>query len=443
MAPSAPSETETGLGELGASWHSAVTQRTSASLAADASAGATQPATQRQRFSSGLPHPIYIASGAGAYFDDLDGNRYLDLTAGWNSAILGRANPAISEAVYEAMKRAGAPGSAMHPSLARDRLAETLCSLVPSAERVIFAPSGSEANAFAVRFARAFTGRNRVMRMEGGYHGQYDYLVGGDSPSLGLPEHVSQDVISVPFNDIEACKEALSGNADSLAAVFVEPLMTIPGAIHQRDDFLDQLRTAALDAGVPFVLDEVITGMRFGRGGASRHYKFTVPPDLVVMGKMLGGGLPVAAVVGSAEILEAKVSASNTHAQNEVCLSAALAMIDQVADADFMRLHAQGERLRAGLRSIGGQLSIPIAVTGDGPCVGLHFTNEDVVDYATAKQADQRMWRIMCTGMALAGFSLSSRTFGPILPFVDEDIDATLKAFQRTLTAMDEASVGG
>ncbi|MGA3363312.1 MAG: aminotransferase class III-fold pyridoxal phosphate-dependent enzyme, partial [Solirubrobacteraceae bacterium] len=195
----------TTLEELEATWKSALIARTRTSLNADKAAAATQPATQRQRFSSGLPHPIYIESGSGAYFDDLDGNRYLDLTAGWNAAILGRSNPAIRDAVAGAMTRSGSPGGAMHPTLGRDRLAAKLCELVPGAERVIFAPSGSEANAYAVRLARAFTGRNRVLRMDGGYHGQYDYLVGGESSRLGLPEHVLDEVVTVPFNDIEAC----------------------------------------------------------------------------------------------------------------------------------------------------------------------------------------------------------------------------------------------
>lgn len=427
------------LRELEAAWTADFVKRTGESIDADRRAGLHQPLTQRQRFSSGLPHPIYIDSGEGAHFVDLDGNRYLDLTAGWNAAILGRGTTAVRDAVGQSLGRVGAPGGAMHPTLARDELAQRLCTLIPGADRVLFAPSGSEANTYAVRLARAFTGRRQIVRMRGGYHGQYDYLVGGQSSRLGLPDAVGNDVIEVPFNDIDACREAIAEAAATLAAVFVEPMMTIPGAVHQQHDFLSQLRAAALDHDVLFVVDEVLTGLRFDRRGAAHHYRLAPAPDLIVMGKMLGGGLPVAAVLGSADVLETRISASNTHAHNDACMAAALAMLAQLTDADFSRLRAQGKRLRAGLRATAMRLSTPLVVTGDGPCVGLHFTDEAVVDFDSACRGDQELWRLMCLGMARSGFAISSRTFGPILPFTDANIDECLDAFEDTLSAIDRS----
>jgi glutamate-1-semialdehyde 2,1-aminomutase len=276
--------------------------------------------------------------------------------------------------------------------------------------------------------------------MQGGYHGQYDYLIGGELSRLGLPNRVDDDLVEGDFNDLRGCRELLEQHADSLCAVIVEPMMTIPGAVHQRDNFISELRVAALEHDVPFILDEVVTGLRFGLSGATGHYRVSPPPDMVVMGKMLGGGLPVAAVLGRADLLDAKVSASNTHAQNDACMAASLAMISQLNVEHYRRLHAQGERLRDGLRQLAKDLSIPLAVTGDGPCAGLHFTSEEVVDYASARRGDQRRWRLMCLGMARAGFSLSSRTFGVTMPFTDADVEDCLVAFDHTLRAIGTTS---
>ncbi len=428
-----PSTDNTRLGELESAWLASFAQRTTRSRDQDARCSGNLAIGQRQRFSSGLPNPIYIETGQGAYFDDLDGNRYLDLTAGWNAAMLGRGHPAVAEAVGQAMASIGAPGGAMHPSRLRDELAAEVCDRVPGAERLAFAPSGSEANQFAVRLARARTGKEAILRCEGGYHGQYDYLVGGEMPRKGLPSAVAQAVAEVPFNDADAAISELRRLADRLCAVIVEPMMTIPGAVEQRFDFLQSIRTEAADLGVPFILDEVITGFRFAAGGAAEYYGIDPPPDIAVLGKMLGGGLPVAAIAGRAQIVEQVVSMSNTHAQNPVCIAAGLASLRQLDSDSYARVCALGLRLRDGLSEIAADLPIDLQVTGDGPCCGLHFTREQVLDHATASRADRRLWRLMCVGMANEGYCLSSRTFGPIDPYSEEDVDACLAAFARTL----------
>jgi glutamate-1-semialdehyde 2,1-aminomutase len=436
-------EASSAISDLERQWLGAFRERTRFSDVANTQSARNIAQTQRERFSSGLPYPIYVGSGRGAYFDDLDGNRYLDLTAGWNAAILGRGNPRVAEAVAEAMAELGAPGGAMHPSVRRDQLADQVIERTPGAERLVFAPSGSEANAYAIRLARAFTGNELILRMEGGYHGQYDYLVGGQMPRAGLPASAARGVITVPFNDIERCQAQLRRYAGRLCAVIVEPMMTIPGAVQQRDGFLQELRRAAARAGVPFILDEVITGFRFAVGGASDYYAITPPPDMTVLGKMLGGGLPVAAVAGRAAILEQTISVSNTHAQNDVCIAAALAALEQVDRDSYSRVCDLGRRMRSGLEAVAMRTRTALQVTGDGPCCGLHFAQEEVCDYRSAGRANQGLWRLMCLGMANQGFSMSSRTFGPIVPFTESDVDRCLGAFEETIAAIDTAAEAG
>ncbi|PKW16129.1 aspartate aminotransferase family protein [Saccharopolyspora spinosa] len=419
-------------------WRDTYYRRTARSRKANEAAEKFVAKGQRARFNSGMPYPVYIERGAGSHFTDLDGNDFLDCNAGWNAAFLGRGNPTVSATVQEAMAKLGAPGGAMHPSLIRDEFAELLCERVPGAERVIFAPSGSEANTYALRLARSFTGKQKVIRMAGGFHGQHDALLGAQSSKAGTASTAQDNVITVPFNDLDAARSALAEHAGSVAALITEPMMTIPGAVHQRDQFLAGLRAATRQHHVVFVLDEVITGCRFAVGGASEFYDFAAP-DLTVMGKMLGGGLPTAAVVGRADIIEQPISASNTHAQNPVTLAAAVAAM-RVTEADgYARVAKMGDRLRRELRAVTDELTTPVQVTGDGPCVGIHFVDEEVVDFATAERADHSLWQLLCLGIASHGLGLSSRTFGPTLAWTESDLDVAVKGFSSTLEAISTA----
>lgn len=433
----AVNEKPTPLDDLEAKWRNEFAAKHSASAAANRSASRTIAAGQRIRFSSGMPLPVYIEAGDGAWFTDIDGNRFLDCNAGWNASLFGRGNPQISDAVARAARQIGVPGGAMHPSLIRDEFAEKICARVPGAERVIFAPSGSEANTYALRLARAFTGRQMIMRIDGGFHGQNDYLLQGGSSLLGLPTASATDHVDIQYNDLISARQAFSKHAKKLAAVIVEPMMTIPGAVHQRNEFVQELRTLALEHQVPFILDEVIAGGRFSAGGASAYLGLTPPPDLTVLGKMLGGGLPVAAVVGQADVVEQDISASNTHAQNPVTLAAAVANLDLATDDVFERIRHQGKAIREGIRAAAAPLSLDVQVTGDGPCCGVHFTSHEVLNARVAQEADQRLWRLMCLGVTNRGLGISSRTFGPIAPFTDDDVRLVVDVFAEVLQTMD------
>ena len=420
------------LNDLRAEWLALYNQRTTRSRMANEAAARSIAQSQRSRFNSAMPHPIYIDHGEGAHFVDIDKNHFLDCNAGWNAAFLGRGHPAITAAVGQAMSLLGAPGGSMHPSAKRDEFARLLCDRVRGAERVVFAPSGSEANTYALRLARSFTGKQTVIRMAGDYHGQHDALLGEQSSKAGTATGAQNNVITVPFNDLPAVRAALDAHQGTTAALISEPMMTIPGAVHQRDHFLHDLRAITREYGVLFILDEVITGCRFAVGGASDYYDFE-PADLVVMGKMLGGGLPTAAVVGRAAILEQPISASNTHAQNPVTLAAAVAALELSTADEHRRVALMGERLRSGLRATAADLPIPVQITGDGPCAGIHFTSDEVVDFTSAERANNELWRLLCVGIANNGLGLTSRTFGPTMAWTDTDVDYALGVFSATL----------
>lgn len=424
------------LDALEIQWAEKYNHRNARSYQANQSAERLIAKGQRARFNSGMPYPVYIASGEGSQFKDLDGNTVLDCNAGWNASFIGRAHPAVTSAVHAAMTGLGAPGGAMHPSPIRDEFAQLLCERIPGAERVIFAPSGSEANTYALRLARAFTGKQTIIRMAGGFHGQHDALLGEQSSKSGLAPTAINNIITVPYNDLSAVADVLHRNHGSIAAVIAEPMMTIPGAIHQRNGYLQGLRNETVKHGALLILDEVITGCRFAVGGASEYYQLSAPPDLVVMGKMLGGGLPVAVVTGRADIVEQPISASNTHAQNPVALAAAVAAMQVTTPAVFAEAAAKGERLRRSLRKMANGQSISLTVTGDGPCAGVHFSSEEIMDYASAERANHRLWRLMCLGLANEGLGLTSRTFGPTAAWNEADINTALAAFETTLTAI-------
>lgn len=427
------------LDALADEWLSEYQVKHAQSAAAGEASAQFIAATQRTRFSSGMPYPLYIAQGEGAYFTDLDGNEFIDCNAGWNANLFGRGNPAIADAVASEARRVGAPGGAMHPSLLRDEFAQIVCTRVPGAERLLFAPSGSEANSYALRLARSYTGNHKILRVHGGFHGQNDYLLQGGSSLRGLPPAAAEGHIDMPYNDLEESIRLIEEHRHELAAVIAEPMMTIPGAVHQRDGYIQGVRAAALDVGVPFILDDVIAGCRFAAGGATEFLGLTPPPDLIVMGKMLGSGLPVAVVAGRADIVEQPISASNTYAQNSVNFAAAIAGMKLATHDVYDRLNRQGANLRRRLREIANNLDVPLQVTGDGPCAGLHFTNADVVNAAVADAANQNLWRIMCLGVTNRGIGISSRTFGPIAPFTDVDVDRVLATFAEVLEAIDRA----
>lgn len=421
--------------ELYAAWLEQFHARTPSSrIMAEGNAAGRIPASQRHYFGSSIPYPLYLDHGKGCQIVDIDGNRYIDCSAGWNAGILGWGNPQVADAVHAAMLGYGNTGGPPFPVRTRDRLTDIICSRVPGAEQVTFCVSGSEANAFALRFARAHCGRDKVLKFVGAYHGVYDELMVGTRPSEGLTRETSDHVILATFNDTAGVARLIEDHADELAAVFVEPILCNAGNVEQRNGFLKFIRSETKRHNVLMVMDEVITGWRFAMGGASDYYGITPPPDLVALGKMLGGGLPLGAVAGRRDILSRAVVSGNTNSFNPATHAAAVATLEQLTPDTYSHMNRLAGDLRDGLRRLMARLGLAIHVSGDGTNAGLHLVAGDVCDAETARRSDPRLFNMLRLGMLNRGMNWTTKGFGISAAFGDEDVRHLLDAFDDMLT---------
>ncbi|MBV9169158.1 MAG: aspartate aminotransferase family protein, partial [Chloroflexi bacterium] len=311
------------------------------------------------------PYPPVMVRGEGCWTEDLDGNRRVDFLANYTSLILGHAHPAVNQAVVEQVGR----GSAFAAPTANElHLAELISERVPSVERLRFANSGTEATMFAIRLARGFTRRDKVLIFEGGYHGTHDYAA--SRTSVGIPDVVRSTVVSAPYNDLEAVARVVRETGDDLAAVLVEPYMGAVGLPATRE-FMRGLRELTRTNRTLLVMDEVIS-LRLSRGGAQEIYG--VVPDLTTMGKIIGGGYPVAAFGGRADIMSQLDPRANgpaiphggTFNGNPVGTAAGIATLELLTPEVYERLNSLGERARSRLTAVFDKLGVPAQVTGMG-----------------------------------------------------------------------------
>jgi glutamate-1-semialdehyde 2,1-aminomutase len=394
------------------------------------------PQAQRYYYSSGLPYNLECDRAEGAYIYDIDGNRYLDWIAGWNSGVLGFGNERVVAAVNAAMRRYGGNPGDPFPAAVRERLAETIAGRVPGVEKLFFCLSGADAAAYAIRVARAHTGRDKILKFTGAYHGVYDDVLVGSFDTVGVPANTADNIINGTFNDREGTARLIETHSHELAAVIAEPILTSAGNVEQRDGFLQFLRDVTREHGVLLILDEAITGFRFASGGAGEYYALTPAADLITMAKMLGGGLPVAAVGGRAHVMSTEVIARNTHANNPICHSAALACLQELTPDIYLRMNSLGGRLRDGMRSMLAEIGLKLQVTGDATNCGLHMIDEEVRDAETARRADFELYEVLRLGMVNAGFNWTSRGIGVTAAITTEHVDETVDAFRSKLLAM-------
>lgn len=333
--------------------------------------------------------PFFVQSGSGAYLIDVDGHRYLDYVQSWGASILGHADPAIVQAVALAAARGTTYGA---PTEAEVLLAEELCGSVPGVEMVRLVSSGTEAVMTAVRLARGVTRRDRIVKFAGCYHGHSDaVLAGGGSgvATLGVPDsagvsaHAVADTLVVPYNVVPEISE-------EVACVLVEPVAANMGLVPPVDGFLEGLRAACSRAGALLVFDEVITGFRLGRGGAAAH--FGVQPDLYTLGKVIGGGLPLAAVAGPASLLSelaptGPIYQAGTLSGNPIATAAGLAALRKLDEAAYFELEARVARLAVGLRDAIRGAGVDVEVPRVGTLLSLFFTDAPVRDFDDAKRA--------------------------------------------------------
>ncbi len=342
--------------------------------------------------------PFFVDRAEGSRIWDVDGNEYIDYVGTWGPAILGHAPPVVIDAVRAA---AGHGVSFGIPNPFEVEMAELICQWVPSIEKVRMVNSGTEATMSAVRLARGFAGRDKIIKFEGCYHGHVDALLvhagsgaltHGQPDSAGVPAEFAALTISVPFNDIEAVRAAFRQNPKEIAAIILEPIPANAGLYFPRENFLQELRAECDREGALLIFDEVMTGFRVARGGAQEL--FGIRPDLTALGKVIGGGLPVGAFGGRAEIMDqlsplGPVYQAGTLSGNPLAMAAGLAQLRELERIDGWRLlERSGAQLEESMRATLRELNLPWVFHGIGSMFCLFFTSEPVIDLATAKRSD-------------------------------------------------------
>ncbi len=385
--------------------------------------------------------PLFIERAAGPRVFDEDGRAYVDYVGSWGPMILGHAHPAVLAAIAAAAARGTSFGA---PCALEVELAERVVRLVPSIERLRFVSSGTEATMSALRVARGFTGRNKILKFDGCYHGHADLLLVsagsgvatlGIPGSPGVPAGTVQDTLVAPFNDVAAVEAVVAAHGEDLAAVIVEPVCGNMGTVAPRAGYLEALREITRRNGTLLVLDEVMTGFRLARGGAQQLYG--IRPDLTCLGKILGGGLPAAAYGGRADVMatvapEGPVYQAGTLSGNPLAMAAGAAVLDALGEpGTYERLEAKSARLEAGLRGAAAAAGATVRINRVGSMITVFFCAGEVVDYASAKVSDTRRFARFFRALLEHGVYLPPAQFEAAfvsLAHEDADIDATVAA---------------
>ena len=387
------------------------------------------------------PHPIYASRADAARIWDADGTERLDFIGNYTALILGHRHPAVVAAIGDQVARGTAFAAANEHEIA---LARELCERVPSLELVHFANSGTEATMYAMRLARAFTGRPAIARFEGCYHGTHDAAEVSVAPGLdragpddaplpvaeapGIPVSVLADTLVLPFNDISASAALLRRNRHRVAGVIIDPMMSASGLISARPEFLQELRLLTQQLGMVLIFDEVIS-FRVGRAGMQGLSD--VLPDLTTLGKIIGGGLPVAAFGGRRDIMELldpackdPVPHGGTYNGNPLGMAAGLAAMRQLTPDVFERLNAQGEWLRGQLEELFADHRVAAQVTGAGSLFNVHFTAAELYDYRSVRRAvDAERSHRFFLGMLNHGILMAGRGLGALCtPMGDSEL---------------------
>jgi glutamate-1-semialdehyde 2,1-aminomutase len=391
--------------------------------------------------------PRFIARGEGPYLYDVDGNRYIDYVCSWGALLFGHGFSPVREALLEAMGRGISYGA---PTEAEVELAELICRLVPSIEKVRLVNSGTEATMSAVRLARACTGRPHIVKFEGCYHGHADsFLIGAGSGALtlgvpsspGVTPGAARDTLLAPYNDLEAVEALFAAHGGQIAAVIVEPVAGNMGCVLPRPGFLEGLRRLCDRHGALLIFDEVMTGFRLAPGGAQERYG--VIPDLTTLGKILGGGLPIGAYGGRRELMdqvapEGPVYQAGTLSGNPLAVAAGKAMLGSIlADPGlYDRLEEQAGMFEAELRARFARFGEPVWINRAGSMMGIFFSAEPVVDYRSATGSDTRRFARLFHALLHEGVYLPPSPFEAFFlstAHTEAVLEATLEAVSRAL----------
>ncbi|GFI09810.1 MAG: glutamate-1-semialdehyde 2,1-aminomutase [Lachnospiraceae bacterium] len=389
--------------------------------------------------------PRFIASARGAHLTDADGRTYLDYVGSWGPMILGHGHPAVLEAVEQACKKGLSFGAATEAEV---EMAELICSIVPSIEMVRMVNSGTEAVMSAVRASRGYTGRNKLVKFAGCYHGHSDAMLvkagsgvmtAGVPDSAGVPSGCTEDTLTAVYNDLESVEKLFEAYGKEIAAVIVEPAGANMGVVLPEKGFLEGLRRICTEHGSLLIFDEVITGFRLGLSGAQGYYG--IEPDLTTFGKIIGGGMPVGAYGGRKEIMEMVAPAgpvyqAGTLSGNPVAMAAGLAQIRLLRDTPgfYEELHKKSGRLFTGMEEILKEAEKPWQLNHIGSLGCLFFTEQPVRDYASAKTSDTEAFARYFSHMLKEGIYLAPSQFEAMFvssAVTEEEIDETLTAVRR------------
>ena len=391
--------------------------------------------------------PVFLARGQGAYVWDADGNRYVDFLGSWGPLILGHANPQVVAAIADAAR----DGTTFGASTEREiQLGEAVRAAFPSMERMRFVSSGTEATMSALRVARGFTGRSKLIKIDGGYHGHADMLLaaaGSGAATLGIPGSAGvtaaavADTVIVPFNNEDAMAAAFAAHQGQVAALIVEPIPGNMGLVPPKPGYLQALRRLCDEAGALLIFDEVISGFRVALGGAQAL--FSVRPDMTCLGKIVGGGLPLGVYGGRSDVMkvvapEGPVYQAGTLSGNPLAMAAGLAMLRQLDVKGYERLDALGARLESGLHAATNQAGVAAVVQRVGSAFTLFFRSGPIADFAAAKLANTKVYADFFHGMLDRGFYLPPAQLEAAfisLAHTDAEIDSFIAAAQETLAA--------
>ena len=394
--------------------------------------------------------PIFFERGEGAYLFDADQNSYIDYVGSWGPMIAGHANPAVIQAVEKQLKQGLGYGA---PTELETIMAKKVCSLVPSIEKIRMVSSGTEATMSAIRLARGYTGRDKIVKFEGCYHGHADSLLVkagsgaltlGVPNSPGVPESIAQHTLTLRYNDIDAVRSAFAEYGDQVAAIIVEPIAGNMNCIPPVPGFLECLREVCDEHGSVLILDEVMTGFRVALGGAQSVYN--IKPDLTTLGKVIGGGLPVGAFGGKAEIMDyiaptGPVYQAGTLSGNPLAMAAGYAMLNTITqDGFYEALEKQTSKLVKGLAEAAKEFNIPMSFNRVGSMFGFFFTTEPKINYyEQVMQCDMERFKAFYHGMLDNGVYLAPSAYEA--GFVsaahgDAEIEKTIEAARKVFSTL-------
>ncbi|WP_100011964.1 glutamate-1-semialdehyde 2,1-aminomutase [Lentibacillus sediminis] len=394
--------------------------------------------------------PLFMESGHGSKIKDIDGNEYIDYVLSWGPLILGHADERVVERLQETAAKGTSFGAPTH--LEND-LARLVIDRVPSIEMVRMVNSGTEATMSALRLARGYTGRDKILKFEGNYHGHGDSLLikaGSGVATLGLPDSpgvpssVAEHTITVPYNDMESVRYAFEQFGEEIAAVIVEPVSGNMGVVPPKGSFLKDLRQVTKEHGSLLVFDEVMTGFRVGYNCAQGH--FGVTPDLTCLGKVIGGGLPVGAYGGKREIMEqvaptGTIYQAGTLSGNPLAMTAGFETLNALNEASYEAINEKVDRLTEGFRDSARAYDIPLTINRAGSMVGVFFTDQDVINYETAQGANLDYFAQYYRAMIEEGIFLPPSQFEGLFlstAHSDEDITRTIEAVHTAFSKIEK-----